>query len=278
MWIPIVNRFTCTRKQLPTIMRKIQKNNMTPILDYSNENKGQHQKNFHEIMDLLQTYPNQHVAIKLSALNVQNRNDVETYLEDITKLAIQNNCKLLIDAENYEIQEDIYTISDQFIKQFNKNQVNIYKTYQMYRNDSMNVLKKDIFCERDYFLGFKLVRGAYYNEDKKHNILFDSINETHDNYNNGIDLFFNQSNPQDKLLCATHNEDSILNAIELLKTHTTKQVHFAQLMGMSDQLSNKVSKQHNVFKYVPYGDFQDTLPYLIRRLYENYPMLLNIFK
>jgi len=278
MWVPIINRFTCTRKQIPSIMRKIQGNNMRPILDYSNENKSQHQKNFHEIMDLLQTYPNQYVAIKLSALDVQNRNNVETYLEDITKLAIQNNCKLLIDAENYEIQEDIYNISDQFIKQFNKSQVNIYKTYQMYRNDSMNVLKYDMFCERDYFLGFKLVRGAYYNEDKKHNILFDSINETHDNYNNGIDLFFNHSNPQDKLLCATHNEDSVLHAIELLKTHTTKQVHFAQLMGMSDQLSNKISKHHNVFKYVPYGDFQDTLPYLIRRLYENYPMLLNIFK
>ena len=181
MWFPIINRFTCTRKQLPNIMRKIQNNNMKPILDYSNENKGQHQKNFHEIMDLLQTYPNQYVAIKLSALDVQNRNNVETYLEDITRRAIQNNCKLLIDAENYEIQEDIYTISDQFIKQFNKNQVNIYKTYQLYRNDSMNVLKYDIFCERDYFLGFKLVRGAYYNEDKKHNILFNTIEETHNN-------------------------------------------------------------------------------------------------
>lgn len=278
MWIPIVNRFTCTRKQLPNIMRKIQNNNMKPILDYSNENKGQHQKNFNEIMDLLQTYPNQYVAIKLSALDVQNRNNVETYLEDITRRAIQNNCKLLIDAENYDIQEDIYSISDQFIRQFNKNQVNIYKTYQLYRNDSMNVLKYDIFCERDYFLGFKLVRGAYYNEDKKHNILFNTIEETHNNYNNGIDLFFKDSKPQDKLLCATHNEYSVLHAIELLKKYKTKDVRFAQLMGMSDQLSTQIAKDHTIYKYVPYGDLQDTLPYLIRRLYENYPMLLNIFK
>lgn len=278
MWIPIVNRFTCTRKQLPNIMRKVQNNNMKPILDYSNENKGQHQKNFLEIMDLLQAFPNQYVAIKLSALDVQNRNNVETYLEDITRRAIQNNCKLLIDAENYDIQEDIYTISDQFIKQYNKDQVNIYKTYQLYRNDSMNVLKYDIFCERDYFLGFKLVRGAYYNEDKKHNILFDTIEETHNNYNNGIDLFFKHSKPQDKLLCATHNEYSVLYAMELLKKYKTKDVRFAQLMGMSDQLSKQIAKNHTIYKYVPYGDFQDTLPYLIRRLYENYPMLLNIFK
>ena len=46
MWIPIVNRFTCTRKQLPNIMRKIQNNNMKPILDYANENNEQHIQNY----------------------------------------------------------------------------------------------------------------------------------------------------------------------------------------------------------------------------------------
>ena len=64
----------------------------------------------------------------------------------------------------------------------------------------------------------------------------------------------------------------------MLKIHNTKNVSFAQLLGMSDQLSRQLSKEHRIYKYLPYGDFQDTLPYLIRRLYENYPMLLNIFK
>jgi len=49
-------------------------------------------------------------------------------------------------------------------------------------------------------------------------------------------------------------------------------------MGMSDKLSEKLSKKHTVYKYIPYGNFYDTLPYLIRRLYENYPMIMNIFK
>ena len=55
-------------------------------------------------------------------------------------------------------------------------------------------------------------------------------------------------------------------------------IEFAQLRGMSDKLSEKLSKKHTVYKYIPYGDFYDTLPYLIRRLYENYPMIMNIFK
>jgi delta 1-pyrroline-5-carboxylate dehydrogenase len=49
-------------------------------------------------------------------------------------------------------------------------------------------------------------------------------------------------------------------------------------MGMSDKLSHKLSDKHNVYKYIPYGDFKDVLPYLVRRLYENYPMIMNIFK
>lgn len=278
MWIPIVNRFTCTRKQLPNIMRKIQNNNMKPILDYANENNNQHIENYKEIMDLINKYPTQTIAIKLSSLNIQNRDCVEGYLEDITKKAIQNKCKLLIDAENYEIQEDIYDISDKFIKHYNKNQVHLYKTYQLYRNDSMNILKYDIFCERDYFIGFKLVRGAYYNQDKKYNILFDTIEETHDNYNHGIDLYFQHSKIQDKLLCATHNEESINRAIKWSNEKYTKNIQFAQLLGMSDNKSKELSKQYQVYKYLPYGDFNDTLPYLIRRLYENYPMFLKIFQ
>ena len=60
--------------------------------------------------------------------------------------------------------------------------------------------------------------------------------------------------------------------------HQLKNIEFAQLMGMSDILSGKVSKKHSVYKYIPYGNFNDTLPYLIRRLYENYPIIMNIIK
>ena len=38
---------------------------------------------------------------------------------------------------------------------------------------------------------------------------------------------------------------------------------------MSDGISEELSKNYRVFKYLPYGNFNDTLPYLIRRLDEN---------
>ena len=78
-------------------------------------------------------------------------------------------------------------------------------------------------------------------------------------------------------MCATHNEDSI-NLAKKLSDKFDLEIEFAQLLGMSDGISEELSKNYRVFKYLPYGNFNDTLPYLIRRLYENYPMLINIFK
>jgi proline dehydrogenase len=78
------------------------------------------------------------------------------------------------------------------------------------------------------------------------------------------------------LLCATHNEESIYLSDSLDKNGN---VEYAQLMGMSDKLSKKLSEENKVvYKYLPYGHLNETLPYLVRRLYENYPMVLNIFK
>ena len=54
--------------------------------------------------------------------------------------------------------------TDYCIKKFD---INIfYKTYQMYRNDSLNLLENDLNNYRKDF-GIKLVRGAYHNQDKK---------------------------------------------------------------------------------------------------------------
>lgn len=49
-----------------------------------------------------------------------------------------------------------------------------------------------------------------------------------------------------------------------------RRVWFAQLLGMSDNISyNMAAAGYNVAKYVPYGPVREVLPYLIRRANEN---------
>ena len=56
-------------------------------------------------------------------------------------------------------------------------------------------------------------------------------------------------------------------------------IAFAHLLGFSDNLSESLAqKKYRVYKYLPFGSYIDTFPYLLRRLYENYPMLMHLAK
>ena len=53
-------------------------------------------------------------------------------------------------------------------------------------------------------------------------------------------------------------------------------MHFAQLYGMADNLTFPLGLHgYNAFKYLPYGEVQEVLPYLLRRAQENGDMLGN---
>lgn len=276
MLFPIINRFTITKKQIPFLLSSLGTKNINSILDYTNEKKHNHRKNYLEIMNLIHHYPNQYIAVKLSSLDVYSKFRVETYLQNIVEHSIQKKSKILVDAENSILHDKINSTVDAFMEQYNKKNVNIYKTFQMYRKDSFSMLKENLIKERDYNIGVKLVRGAYYKEDCIHDILFKTIEETHENYNNGIIYFSKNSLRKDVLMCATHNETSISIAKKVIDK---EQLEFAHLLGMSDKMSLQLAKEnYKMFKYVPYGNFHDTVPYLLRRLYENYPMLMNLWK
>jgi len=278
MIIPFLNRFTCSKKQLPFVIQNLSKKNWSVILDYTNENKENHEKNFKELMNLIETYPKQHFAVKLSSLNIENTTMMERYIRNIVEKSIEKKSIIYIDAENYKIQDKIGRVSDGLMKQYNQNQVNVFKTYQMYRKDSYSILQNDLLADRTHHLGIKLVRGAYYNEDVKYNILHELIGDTHMYYDEAIKFFSKYYSEKDKLLCATHNEDSIVLAKYLIDKNNLKNIEFSQLLGMSDAISTKLAKNYTVYKYLPYGKFQETIPYLSRRLYENYPMLMYFFR
>ena len=277
MRFPVVNRFTCNPRQLPAFIEMIRKKQMVPIIDNVCENGLKHKDNFKNIMLDLETYPTSTFAIKLSSLNIRDSNHskkaIAEQVSQIASLAEETGSKLIIDAEEEEINDSINQITDEIIPEYNKNQVVVYKTYQMYRRDTTTMLLDDLKKKRDYSMGCKLVRGAYYNQDVISGKLFWRIDDTHRCYNEAIRYFLENSTTKDQLLCATHN----LVSNEIAKTHIHQgknNISIGHLLGMSDYLSEELAEEGiRVYKYLPYGEYKDTLPYLSRRLYENYPIL-----
>ena len=284
MNLPIISRFISTPTNLKHTIEHLQAFNILPIVDYINEHQNSHQENFKTIKSTLQQIPNIHFAIKLSSLNIRNNQDqCLDYISQLCEIAIQNQSNILIDAENIHLQDKINKLTNKIIEKYG-NKIFIYKTYQMYRRDSLLQLKKEILQSPRNPFGIKLVRGAYYYQDKSiidpntnKPYLYSTIKETHTDYHKALEFYTSQienySLYTNTLMCATHNLKSIEYA-KLLANTTSRPIEYAHLMGMSDKETYKLAASgYKVFKYIPFGNLQDTIPYLTRRLYENYNMI-----
>ena len=206
----------------------------------------------------------------------------EGRIENICQTASDNKVPLFIDAEESWIQDAIDDIAIKMMQKFNKNEAWIFNTLQLYRNDRVDHLEMllKLATEKKFFVGLKLVRGAYHEQEierakeKGYNCPVHTIKENTDiDYNKALTLCI--ENIDFVSVCAgTHNEESSALLVELLNKHNIskddKRVYFSQLLGMSDHISYNAAKEgFNVVKYVPYGPVKDVLPYLIRRAEEN---------
>src|SRR5690606_8664 len=75
-------------------------------------------------------------------------------------------------------------------------------------------------------------------------------------------------------MAGTHNDQSSMRLSKYMDkhgiAHNHSHVFFAQLLGMSDNLSfNLGAAGYNVAKYMPYGPVKAVMPYLFRRAQEN---------
>jgi len=207
---------------------------------------------------------------------------VEARFDKICKKAYQLDVNLLVDGEETWIQDVIDSLTYKAMERYNKQRAVIYNTYQLYRADMLGNLRKAFAeaQEKGYFLGAKLVRGAYMEKEslRAKNLGYpDPIQPSKE----ACDRDFNEAlvfciDNIDKIgLCAgTHNEYSNQLLTELMHNKqiapNDQRIHFAQLFGMSDQISYALAKAgYNVVKYVPYGPVEAVMPYLFRRAAEN---------
>ena len=189
---------------------------------------------------------------------------------------------ILMDAEDSWIQNPIDELSYAMMQKYNQEKAIVFNTYQMYRIDMLDNLRNAFHnaAMHNYYLGVKMVRGAYMEKEAERaekmnypNPIHPNKEATDDSFNKGL-AFCVDNKQRVSLMCGSHNEYSNQYLAVLMEKHSMKnndpRIWFAQLMGMSDNISfNLVKAGYNVAKYVPYGPVELVMPYLIRRAEEN---------
>ena len=202
--------------------------------------------------------------------------------EKVCEKAFSENIKILIDAEEVDVQKAIDDLAIVMMRKFNKSNPIVFNTVQLYRKDRLKYMRELLKNKKnkDVQFGLKLVRGAYMEKERKIAIskgiespICDSKTETDNNFNRGVDFVFDNLN-RISFVCASHNESSILKVMDIMKKrkikHNDQRVWFGQLFGMSDNISfNLGQKKYNTFKILPFGSVKNLMPYLIRRAQEN---------
>ncbi|MGN0003805.1 MAG: proline dehydrogenase family protein [Sphingobacterium composti] len=200
----------------------------------------------------------------------------------ICKACYEAGIPVLVDAEHSWIQDTIDDIARELMERYNKQKPIVYNTYQLYRHDKLASLKADFaYAEKQgFYLGAKIVRGAYMEIERERaeeigypSPIQPTKNASDNDYNQAI-LFSLDHIDRIGLMAGTHNDQSsMLLATEMDKrgiAHNHPHVFFAQLLGMSDNLSfNLGAAGYNVAKYMPYGPVKAVMPYLFRRAQEN---------
>lgn len=202
--------------------------------------------------------------------------------DEVCKKAKENDVAILIDAEESWMQHAADRLVTEMMQKYNTEKPIVYNTLQMYRHDRMAFLLEEHKKAKGgkYFLGYKLVRGAYMEkendraEDKGYvSPICTSKFATDENFNKAVRYMMDHLEDM-SLFAGTHNEDSCYLLMNLMAEkgllNNDPRVWFGQLYGMSDHISfNLANKGYNVAKYVPFGPVKDVMPYLIRRAEEN---------
>jgi proline dehydrogenase len=278
------------------------------VLDYVSEGEKSvqaYELNTKTIMENIQELGNldseQYISVKLTGLEdldffekLALENSPENYtaneryqaffkrIDAICSEAVKHQVIVYIDAEDRCAQDVFDFVVESMMEKYNKNKVYVFNTLQMYLTDRIDFLNSCIARAKSkaYLLGIKLVRGAYVEKERERaevlgieSPVFATKAGTDHSFDEAVRICL--ENHQIVSTClATHNEQSVLKAIDLIQNlsiqNPQEKVRFSQLYGMSDHLTfNLAELGYSASKYLPYGEVEKAIPYLIRRAEEN---------
>ncbi len=219
---------------------------------------------------------------KLTDAEAEEADRFRNRIETLCRSAHEHDIPILIDAEDSWFQNFIDEVVNAMMAKFNKEKAIVFNTFQMYRHDRLDFLKKShqMAVDGNYFLGAKFVRGAYMEKERERaqqkgypSPIQPNKESTDRDYNAAL-KFCVEHIDRISIFNGTHNEYSsryltaLMNEKGLAKNDP--RIWFSQLFGMSDHISfNLAHAGYNVAKYLPYGPVKHVIPYLVRRAEEN---------
>ncbi len=296
-----------TIEKCKPVVERLARSNVKSILDYSVEGTSTEKgisNAFHETLRSIENAgnnPNIPFAVfkptamidpavlkKISFQKETTEEDLKKYedfkkrIDKFSEAAAKNRVCLLIDAEDYWYQQAIDDVVEQMMEKYNKQEVVVFNTLQMYRTDRLQYLKDLIEKARQkkFFAGVKFVRGAYMEKERAraeqegYPSPINPDKETTDKmYNDALKVSMDNIDIL-HVFNGTHNEESSKILVDLMSKQKLQKndsrILFSQLYGMSDHISyNLANAGYNVAKYIPYGPVRHVAPYLIRRAEEN---------
>ncbi|XP_070572769.1 hydroxyproline dehydrogenase-like [Ptychodera flava] len=231
--------------------------------------------------------------ILIPGLNDEENEYLNKCLQQLDKMAqyaVDNDVKVLVDAEYTYLNPAMTLITLALMYKYNRLQPYFFNTYQSYLKASQKNISGDIAAAQKlgFCFGVKLVRGAYLDTERARakNLGYeDPINDTYEDtstcYNANLETMLDNIHRHGNrfnIFVASHNEESVTLAIEQMRKYgigpEDGKVFFAQLLGMCDQVSYALGQAgYLVYKSLPMGPVQDVIPYLHRRASENRSVL-----
>ncbi|KAF7540446.1 hypothetical protein G7054_g1349 [Neopestalotiopsis clavispora] len=228
---------------------------------------------------------------------------------EICDATAKQGSRLWIDGEQQDLQPTIDEWTRRLMRRYNQgDKAIVYATMQSYLKSMEFNIGKHLRIARaeGWIFAVKLVRVAYIATENR-SLIHDTIQDTHNAYNNIIKNMLrqeypnvpcNEPYPRSELFLATHNEDSIHQAWstqELLQKagKPTIELAFGQLQGMADELGcslvqlasdgKAANTSHalqdarddyllatpKVYKCLTWGSTRECMQYLLRRVREN---------
>ncbi|XP_064619268.1 hydroxyproline dehydrogenase-like [Lineus longissimus] len=234
--------------------------------------------------------------VTYSALSTRENDDFHLgliRLREIGQLSEELKVRVLVDAEYTYMNPAISLVALAMMLNYNQESPLVWNTYQCYLKQTYHNMNEDYQFIKAQGVGFgvKLVRGAYmYNErvlaekDGYPSPVHDTYEDTCTMYNKSLNKLLElikERSPVTNLIIASHNEYSVKFAVkrinELGLDTRSGEIFFGQLLGMSDQITYPLGQaKYLVYKSLPYGSIDDTIPYLVRRAQENRSVMAGV--